>query len=242
MNNHLIILFFLIVSCKVKTKPVVIVKPKIDTVKIDNRPVLVLDAGHGAVDPGAVNDSLKLYEKNVTRKIVDAVLKTIDTNKIRVIQTRPLDSNIHRHQRIKLANLYNPNLLLTVHINNEKDTSYNGFEIGYADSLITFMDDKDTLSISNPNKVKAEIVASTLSKKIGAAFPLMRNRFVKKRKDRIWMIVAGKYPSVLIEFGFINSRKDLVYLTDSKAINKLASAITASVYKELLPNENPKIN
>jgi N-acetylmuramoyl-L-alanine amidase len=236
INYNIIFIFLFLVGCHAKKLPPIIIDVKKDTVmQIKAKPILVLDAGHGALDPGAINDSLNLYEKNVTRKIVDAVLAIIDTNKISVIQTRPADSNIHRHDRINLANTYNPDLLLSVHINYDKDTSYNGFEIAIADSLVTKMDEKDTISISNPNKVKAEKMATTFTNKVAGLFPKMRHRKMKIRNDRIWMICAGNYPSLLLEFGFISNKNDLGYITDKKSIKKLASGIVDCIYKELLP-------
>jgi N-acetylmuramoyl-L-alanine amidase len=235
MNRFIALIFIFFVSCKTKTVPKPIGIPKLATINIRTKPLIILDAGHGALDPGAINDSLQLYEKNVTRKIVDAVLAIIDTNKITVIQTRPADSNIHRHDRINLANTYNPEMLLTVHINYDKDTAINGFEMGIADSLVTKMDDVDTVSIANPNRTKANKIAMALSNKVASLFPKMRNRNIQTRKDRIWMISAGKYPSVLLEFGFISNKSDLGYINDKQAIKKLAGGIVASLYKELLP-------
>jgi N-acetylmuramoyl-L-alanine amidase len=235
MGRYIVLMLVFFCGCKEKENGLLVSGIKVHIMQFKTRPVLILDAGHGAMDPGAINDSLNLYEKNVTRKIVDAVLAIIDTNKVSVIQTRPADSNIHRHDRINLANTYNPDMLLTVHINYDKDTSRNGFEMALADSLVTKMDEKDTISILNPNKERAEKIATTFSNKIAGLFPEMRQRKIKVRNDRIWMISAGRYPSVLLEFGFISNKNDLGYLTDKKAIKKLAGGIVESIYKELLP-------
>jgi N-acetylmuramoyl-L-alanine amidase len=235
MNKFIVLVFVFFIGCKETETAKLISGIKLHTIKIKMKPVLILDAGHGAIDPGAINDSLNLYEKNVTRKIVDAVLAIIDTNKISVVQTRPADSNIHRHDRINLANTHNPDMLLTVHINYDKDTSYNGFEMAISDSLVTKMDEKDTISISNPNKLKAEKMATTFSNKVAGLFPKMRHRKIKIRSDRIWMICAGNYPSLLLEFGFISNKNDLEFITDKKSIKKLAMGIVESIYKELLP-------
>jgi N-acetylmuramoyl-L-alanine amidase len=230
-----LVLVFLIIACKQKPqKPIAVKPPPPDSTLVHKLPILILDAGHGAIDPGAVNDSLKLYEKNLTRAIVDATIKHIDTTKITVIQTRPNDTNIHRHQRIIYANQFSPNLLLTVHINNSADTTYNGFEMSYADSLVTYMDDYDTISIANPNRDTAAVIANVFEKQVAKQFPAMRWRPIKKRKDRIWMICAGRYPSIMLEFGFLNNRKDLKYLTDKKEIEKLGAALHKAIEQALL--------
>jgi N-acetylmuramoyl-L-alanine amidase len=235
MSRYIVLVFVIFIGCNAREMAKPIGNIKMHAIKFRAKPLLILDAGHGAIDPGAINDSLNLYEKNVTRKIVDAVLAIIDTNKISVVETRPADSNIHRHDRINLANTYNPDLLLTVHINYDKDTSYNGFEMAISDSLVTKIDERDTISISNPNKLKAEKIATTFSNKVADLFPKMRQRRIKIREDRIWMICAGNYPSVLLEFGFISNKNDLGYITDKKSIKKLATGIVESIYKELLP-------
>jgi N-acetylmuramoyl-L-alanine amidase len=242
MNRYLVFVFILIASCKPKKVIIgkAVIMAKVDTVVVKDKPIVILDAGHGGPDPGAINDSLTLYEKNVTRQIVDAVLSIVDTNKVTVIQTRPKDNDVHRHDRIALANSYKPDLLFTAHINFDKDTLVNGFEMELSDSLVVKMDEKDTISMLNPNKEKALKIATVFNEKIAALFPEMKNRNVVIRKDRIWMVCAGKYPSVLMEFGFISSNKDLMYLTDKKAIKKLAGGIVNCFYKLLLPKVDPK--
>jgi N-acetylmuramoyl-L-alanine amidase len=231
----------ILISCKGPNEPDALLNNEKDRTAKRTRPVLILDAGHGAIDPGAVNDSLNLYEKDITRSITDAIMEKIDTNKIQVIETRPGDTNIHRHERIKKANLYQPDLLLTIHINNDPNNTYNGFEMSYSDSLVVHMDHKDTISILNPNREKAAEYIKTFVPKIAKKFPVMRNRYYHGRKDRIWMICAGRYPSLLLEFGFINNSKDLAYLTNKKAISKLADSITESLYEVLLADKKTQL-
>jgi N-acetylmuramoyl-L-alanine amidase len=231
----LILGFFLFTSCNSKTKK------NSDNIgalteqkKQRTKPVLVIDAGHGGRDPGGVNDSLKLYEKNVTRNIVDALLKDIDTNKVTVIQTRIGDENPHRHKRIEYANTFEPDLLLTIHTNSEStDTTYNGFEISYNDSLIDKINGLDTVKFFNPYKDKLHSYCSIIQKKVSKVFPKMRIRGIKPRKDDIWMIYAVTYPSILFEFGYITNKKDALIMRDKKEIKRLSEALKNSVYEIL---------
>jgi N-acetylmuramoyl-L-alanine amidase len=240
MGRLVLGVFFLlfIFSCKKKQEVLVINTPSLKVpvaVKpINPIPVLILDAGHGGEDPGAVSDSFKLKEKNVTRSIVDAVLANIDQKKIKVIQTRLKDDNTHRHKRIEIANQYNPDLLLTVHINFDKDTTVNGYEMQYNDSILDRVIYTDTLKRNNPYKKKLNSYSALFNKKIGQAFPDMKLRGITLRKDRIWMIFAGNYPSLLLEFGFINNRHDAKIMADKKNIKKLAQVIVKCIYEILL--------
>jgi N-acetylmuramoyl-L-alanine amidase len=232
------IFLLLLTNCKnekrtnVEKLPMPIVEVKKDTIEKPYRikPLIIIDAGHGGEDPGAVNDSLKLYEKNITRKIVDGILNNIDTQKVTVIQTRPKDLNIHRHTRIDTANKYWPDLLLTVHINYDKDTTINGFEMAYNDSILHHANSTDTINQNNPYKSQLYKYSNLFNKKIAINFPKMRIRNINVRKDRIWMIYAGNYPSLLMEFGFISNRKDLTELVNKKSLQKLSKAIVKGLY------------
>ncbi len=249
INNFFIFAFGLLllsISCKNEKRADVEVAPPVVTVKKDTivkpyrtKPLIIIDAGHGGEDPGAVNDSLKLYEKNITRKIVDGILRNIDTQKVTVIQTRPKDLNIHRHTRIDTANKYWPDLLLTVHINYDKDTTINGFEMAYNDSILHYVNNTDTINQKNPYKSQLYKYSNFFNKKIAANFPKMRIRNINVRKDRIWMIYAGNYPSLLMEFGFISNRKDLTELVNKKSLQKLSKAIVKGLYNIL---EDQKAN
>ena len=234
LTRLLFFYFLLLTSCNTpKIEPVAgVVKQDTIIVKPKNlKPVLILDAGHGGLDPGAVNDSLNLFEKNVTRKLVDAILKKIDTNIISVIQTRKNDENINRHLRISNANSYNPDLLLSIHNNFDDDTTINGFEINISDSTIMHTTEKDTLRNQNPNKDSCIKFASIIEKNLRESFPKMKPRNVYIRKDNIWVICSTLYPSILVEFGFISNNKDLQYLTNKKEIDKFAASIVKSIYK-----------
>lgn len=206
-----------------KLNPPKITKP---IYKNEGRIRIVLDAGHGGPDPGAINKKLNLYEKNVCRQIVDALLKTADTNKYYIIETRPLDSNIHRHYRMLLANDFKPNLLLSIHNNSFFNSKLDGTEISYADSSLNVV---DSLSKPNPHKNVCIELSDSLSKNIAYVFPNMKNRGIRVRKDRIWMIYAGNFPSILVEFGYISNPKDALVLSDPNAQQLLAQAIWFSV-------------
>ncbi len=196
-----------------------------------HKPIIVIDAGHGGRDPGAVNDSLKLYEKNITLKIVKELAKIIDTNKVRLILTRKHDTTYNRHDRITYANLYKPDLLLTIHVNEQRDTTASGFEINYNDTLLKAVQPNgDSIKVPNPYKPSLKLHTDVISKYIALSFPKMRKRNVVARKDDIWLLYAGHYPSILVEFGFISNRADLAYLTDDKSLKKLANAICKSIY------------
>lgn len=195
----------------------------------DGKIHITLDAGHGGPDPGAYNKKQNIFEKDVTRKIVDALIANADTNYFTILQTRPADSNIHRHVRMELSREFKTDLLISVHSNSFFQAYVNGFEIGYSDSSLDYST-KDSISKINPYKQICAGIADTISKNIGYVFPQMKNRGMRVRKDRIWMIYAGDFPSILVEWGYISNKKDLAIMQDSLAQQFLAKAIWHGIH------------
>jgi N-acetylmuramoyl-L-alanine amidase len=69
----------------------------------------------------------------------------------------------------------------------------------------------------------------------------MKNRGIRIRKDRIWMIYAGNFPSILIEWGYISNPDDLAIMKDPNAHKLLAQAIWFTVDKHF-ENNPVKVN
>ena len=232
----LFIFLLTLIGCK-KKATIVGNLPQILSVKVPHQhnsiPILILDAGHGGNDPGGINDSLQLYEKNVTRSIVDAIARYADTTKIKIIQTRIGDQATNRHDRIKYANKYNPDLLLTIHTNYDKDTTINGFELSYSDSTLKFYSPIDTINQKNPFANELTNYCNIMRQGITRNFPTLKQRKLAIRKDHIWMIYAGHYPSLLLEFGFITNRNDVAIMQNKKAITTLAKSLLVSLYQIL---------
>lgn len=187
---------------------------------------IILDAGHGGPDVGAINKKQNIYEKNITRQMVDAVIAEADTNRYSILQTRPLDSNIHRHTRILLANKFKPQMLISFHCNSFNNPNWNGIEIHVSDSSLNF---PDTTSKINPFKTENNKMAQKLMSNISYAFPNMQPRKIISRKDRIWIIYAGNYPSVLIEWGYISNAKDIEIMKNKEAQKVFADAVWHSI-------------
>ena len=98
----------------------------------DGKIHIVLDAGHGGIDVGAIGklkDKKNLYEKDVSRKVVDIMITMIDTSRYKVVETRLGDAYTHRHNRMLLARSFKPNLLVSLHCNSFTNKNWTGTEI-----------------------------------------------------------------------------------------------------------------
>ena len=87
-----------------------------DGARIRNRPLVVIDPGHGGKDPGAVSPVSGIAEKHVTlavsRAIRDALLQG---GRVRVAMTRNDDRFVPLHERVAVARRLGANLFVAVH-------------------------------------------------------------------------------------------------------------------------------
>lgn len=116
---------------------------------------VVIDPGHGGVDPGAVSRDRKNYEKTFTldiaRKLADRIRKEYPD--VNVILTRTGDTKPALDRRAAIANEANADLFISIHIDAAESVSANGFTVyvlGQYDSR-----NKD-LYASNMNVCKRE--------------------------------------------------------------------------------------
>lgn len=82
---------------------------------------VVIDAGHGGHDPGAING--KTYEKNITLSVAKRLGDMIKHNypSVKVIYTRDDDSFVELYRRADIANKNNADLFISIHVNSAAD-------------------------------------------------------------------------------------------------------------------------
>lgn len=101
-----------------------IVKRKLDKVK-----VIVIDPGHGGVDPGC-NGAGEIWEKEVTLAIGLKVGKLVEDSlkDVKVLYTRKTDKTLKLWERPNFANKYQADLFISIHCNANDNTKANGSE------------------------------------------------------------------------------------------------------------------
>ncbi len=87
--------------------------------------VIVIDAGHGGKDPGAIGPALKLKEKNLNLDVALLVGKQIEKNHpdVKVVYTRKTDVFVELTERSKIANKAKSDLFVSIHANSLKRTT-----------------------------------------------------------------------------------------------------------------------
>ncbi|ASA22858.1 N-acetylmuramoyl-L-alanine amidase family protein [Paenibacillus donghaensis] len=174
------------------------------------RKQVVLDAGHGAKDSGAVGVTGK-YEKNVNLAIVlkaAALLK--QENNIDVVLTRSDDTFLELKERAAIANNLQADLFISVH-SNSGSTAASGTETYYQ---------------RESSKAFAAVMHKYLVQATG-----LSDRGV--RYGNFHVIRETKMPAVLLEIGYLSNKKDEALLFTEELQNKVAASMVKGI-KEYL--------
>ena len=170
--------------------------------------VVVVDAGHGGSDSGAVGNGY--YEKNMTLKIVQSIKSNFDKNSTyKVYYTRLSDWYPSLSYRYKMANEVSADRFLSVHINSSDSSSSKGTETLY-----------------KTYKSYAQTLQSSALTGMGYASNSSYNRGLKYRSD-LAVLNGPKMPTSLVELGFISNK------TEANRFNSRTSTIGYNLYKAI---------
>lgn len=228
---------------------------------------VVLDAGHGGHDAGAVKNGVREKDINLSVALkVGELIKRRHPN-VKILYTRKNDRFIPLMQRANYANSNKADLFISIHANSAPTRSARGTEtyvFGMSSSsknlnvakrengVITLeKNHKTTYQGFDPNSTESYIM-----------FELMQNAFIGQsiqlgdhvqrefsnlgRGDRgvrqmpLLVLVYSAMPSVLIELGFISNTDEARFLGSQSGQNKLANAIAKgfSRYKDNYDRRN----
>jgi len=148
---------------------------------------VVLDAGHGGTDFGAVNGARQ--EKNDNLRFTLALGRVLSNCGVRVIYTRSTDVFIPLEERARISNNANADLFVSIHRNASTNTSANGFE----NWVYTNAGER---TIAAAYLVHDRIVQAGVSSDRGIRY----GNFVVLRLTRS--------PAMLLELGFISNAND----------------------------------
>jgi N-acetylmuramoyl-L-alanine amidase len=171
--------------------------------------VIVIDAGHGGHDFGATIDDLN--EKNLTSEIAKKIKEMHSDSNVEIHFTRTDDEFIALNERTTLINNIKPDLVISLHINNNKNTNSSGFEV-YISDKTDFLD---------KNKEFAEKLSSKLSK------TQLKNRGLKTAP--FWILKNSICPSMVVELGFISNENDRNFIASEKGQIEIAKHIVAFI-------------
>ncbi len=214
---------------------------------------IVIDAGHGGEDPGALGSKAK--EKDITLEMALKVGKLIQDNcpDVTVYYTRKTDVFIPLYQRSKIANDKHADLFISIHCNASDNKTANGVETFVMglhktasnmevarkenSAMLLENDYQNKYEGFNPNSPESYIIFSLytsayLNNSALLASKVQHNLLkITKFRDRqvqqagFWVLHKVAMPSILIELGFISNKEEEAVLLSSASQKSMATAI-----------------
>ncbi len=179
--------------------------------------VIVIDPGHGGIDPGAVSRS-GILEKDINLKIALYLREYLEQSGSIVILTRDKDMGLYSanssnkkredlKNRKNIVRETNPDIFITIHLNSFTQSQYNGAQTFYP--------------LDNPSGKRAAVL---IQEELINALDKSNTR-VALSKDNVYIINELSIPTVLVECGFLSNAEEAKSLNDSKYQRKIAWAI-----------------
>ncbi len=180
---------------------------------------IVIDAGHGGNDPGAVYGSS--YEKVIAFDIAARLASTLsNTYGYNARMTRTNDVYLSLAQRVELTKSYKGSAFVSIHNNSSTNTSYHGHEV-----LVPTGESYTT----NPYISASRSLGAAINRELGARIPTIRNRGVKYQN--VYVVGKNSVPSTLVEYGFISNANDRSHLTSTTYRQRMADATASGIHQ-----------
>lgn len=229
------------------------------TVKVDIRNekekwqfrTIVIDAGHGGKDPGAVGYR-GTKEKDIALDVAKRLEKKLSKNmKVKIVMTRDEDIFLRLSERTKIANENNGSLFISIHTNAAEDRRASGFEtfligqnkneaavrVAARENAVLELEGSTGKKLTDEDLIKATIAQSAFASK-SELFASLVQKEIKKRvqsKDRgvkqagFYVLMGASMPNVLVELGFISNPSEEKKLRSPQYRDQLATAIYRAV-------------
>ena len=203
-----------------------VVKQYIPTIAmpVSNRTVII-DAGHGGGDPGAIGLTGKL-EKDINLNISLKLQQFIEQNGGNVLMTRTTDGMLAANKREdmkvrkKLREETSGDIFISVHLNSFPQESCKGAQTFYA--------------ANEESKKLAEKIQKSMVK-----FLDEDNARIAKKLTDVYLLKNVNIPSVIVECGFLSNSKEEKLLSDTEYQSKIAFAIYTGILEYF--NEGEKL-
>ncbi|MCB8820631.1 N-acetylmuramoyl-L-alanine amidase [Microvirga rosea] len=220
----------------------------------DNRPVIVIDPGHGGIDPGA-NALTGAVEKDIVLSFARTLKKKLEARgQYRVVMTRDTDVFIALGDRVRAARAAHADLFISIHADSISGgqevrglTVYTGSERA-SDADSAQLADRENKADAvagveagdGPDDVTDILQDLTLRETrsfshrfagglVGELESIARLNKNARREAGFRVLRAYDVPSVLVELGYLSSRQDLDLLMSEEWRGKAVSAMTVAV-------------
>ncbi|MBE6576792.1 MAG: hypothetical protein E7653_01475 [Ruminococcaceae bacterium] len=218
----LLLFSVLISSCAKRQDPPIFIPP--DVTK-KNYPTVIIDAGHGGEDGGAVGTN-GIYEKELNLMIASELRDLLEAKGIPTRLTRTEDILLYDRNtdyqgrkkaldmaaRLAIAQEYENAIFVSIHMNSFPQEKYSGLQVYYSEN--------DACSRS-----LAELIQSLTVKNIQPS----NTRKIKPSSGNIYLLEKISHPAVLIECGFLSNRQECALLCSEEYRARLCMTLCSSI-------------
>ncbi|MCM8796032.1 MAG: N-acetylmuramoyl-L-alanine amidase [Candidatus Omnitrophica bacterium] len=212
---------------------------------------VVIDAGHGGSDPGAIGRT-GIREKVITLDIAKRLSSILRSQGIEVVMTRTTDIFVPLSRRVEIANKSGAELFLSIHANANRIRSLSGFEVYYVSPRID--DTNRALAAAQHERLNLQssyfagnsinlkailwdmIYTANRAQSIDLARQICRavnqdleTKILGIKGARFFVLKGVSMPAVLIEVGFLSNYNEECMLKNSYYRQKIAQAIARGI-------------
>ncbi len=187
-------------------------------INVSGKPLIVVDAGHGGEDPGAVaydgSGKIVARESHINLAIALLLGEKLKNNGVEVIYTRDTDKYISLQERSDLANSVECDMFVSIHCNSIENPQISGTQVYY-----------------HPASETGTFLAENIYKNILKMTPLAPKE--TQNGSHLFVIRTTASPAVLVETAFISNQSDRNYLQGKANQEKIAEAIFQGIMQTL---------
>lgn len=201
---------------------------------ITDETVIIIDAGHGGEDGGAVGAD-GTVEKDINLAISLKVNNVLSSLGYKTHMIRTDDVSVHNkdaktvrerkvsdiHNRAAAMNEYENCIYVSIHQNKYESSSIWGAQTFYS-----------------PNDDKSKILANFIQNSIKTNVQPTNNRVIKKSGTNIYVLYEATKPAIMVECGFLSNPKELELLKSDDYQNKMAYSISYGIINYLISEVN----
>lgn len=182
--------------------------------------VIIIDAGHGGEDPGAIGINGK-YEKDLNLQIALVIGEELKSRGYTVVYTRTQDKMLYLPEenikgmrkisdlknRCKLTEEYENGILVSIHMNSYGASKYSGLQVYYMDG-----------------NEESALLATKIQQSVKNSLQPNNKRQIKGGKD-MYILEHSNLNAVLIECGFLTNAEECEKLSQKEYQKELSFAI-----------------
>ncbi len=205
---------------------------------------IMIDAGHGGKDPGAMANGI--VEREVTLAMAKLVGERLRAAGFKVLYTRQRDVFIPLDDRTQMANNSKADLFVSLHVNANTDSSISGVETYYLDLASTSSAAKvasrensvSEKNLSDLQYILTDLMLSAKTQESRDVAGMVQSSMTKRlasyggaphgngvRSAPFYVLMGARMPAVLVEVGYCTNKAEARLLASSKYRRALADAI-----------------